>query len=171
MANWCNVRLIVTGARHEVLSFSRSARMHPATFFTPDMLGGEEQELCSERIEKIGPNLARKVYKFQARGDDGREHFRRLSRQFPVLCFVVVYFDPNNDPSGSFFITRGRARSYELPAQLQEAVMAKHSLTEDVFNGEWSDDDDWHYWEASCELMDLAEEHWKPTLHKALKFG
>lgn len=126
------------------------------------MLHGEAHDLHSERIVTLEPGLAKKVYKFQIRNDDGREHFCRLSRQFPALCFILVYFDPNNDPSGSYFISRGRARSYELPAQLHEAVMARHGVIEDS-------DDEWCYWEASWELMDLAEAYWQPTALRVIR--
>jgi len=121
------------------------------------MLHGEGADLHSERIEVLKPHFAKKAYTFQICDDDGRSHFCRLSRQFPALCFVLVYFDPNNDPSGSFFISRGRTRSYELPGELTEAVMRKHGITGDDY-------DDCSYWEASWELMDLAETHWGPVL-------
>jgi len=169
MANWCNARLVVAGRRGDVLSFSRLSRARPSSLFGPDMLHGEADDLRSGRIKTLEPGLAKKVYAFQIRNDDGREHFCRLSRQFPALCFVLVYFDPNNDPSGSYFISRGRARGYELPGQLQETVMAKHGITDEVFGGEWSPDDESHYWEASWELMDLAETHWEETLLRAIR--
>lgn len=162
MANWCNARLIVAGRRSDVLSFSRLSRARPSSLFEPDMQHGEGDDLRSERIETLERGLAKKVYRFQICNDDGREHFCRVSRQFPALCFVLVYFDPNNDPSGSFFILRGRARSYELPVQLHKAVMAKHGVTEDT-------DEDDCYWDASWELMDLAEAHWTQTLLRAIR--
>jgi hypothetical protein len=162
MANWCNARLLVAGRREEVLSFSRLARVRPLAVFGPDMMHGETADLGSARIATLGPGLAKKVYRFQIRNDDGQEHFCWVSRQFQALRFVLVYFDPNNDPSGSYFIAGGRARSYELPTQLQEAVMAKHGVTEDS-------DDDGGYWEASWELMDLAEAHWQKALLDSLR--
>jgi len=128
------------------------------------MLHGETDELRSERVETMEPGLAKKVYVFQIRNDDGREHFCRVSRQFPGLCFVLVYWDPNNPPSGSHFISRGRARSYELPDQLCEAVMARHGYSEDS-----DDEEERRYWEASWELMDLAEAHWQQSLLKAIR--
>lgn len=168
MANWCNARLIVSGRRGDVLSFSRLSQTRPSSLFGADMLRGETDDLRSERIKTLERGLAKKVYNFQIRNDDGRDYFRRLSRQFPALIFVLVYFDPNNDPSGSYFIWRGQARSYELPGQLQEAVMEKHGITNDVFAGEWSSEDEWRYQEASWELMGLAEAYWQQTLHRTI---
>jgi hypothetical protein len=81
----------------------------------------------------------------------------------------LVYFDPDNEPRGSYFIRRGRARRYDLPAHLQEAVMARHCITAEVFDGEWSAGDESSYWEASWELMDLAEAHWEWILLNAIR--
>lgn len=162
MANWCNARLIVAGRRSDVLSFSRLSRVRPFSMFGPDMLHGEADDLRSERIKTLEPGFAKKEYRFQIRNDDGRKHFCRLSRKFPTVCFVLVYFDANSPPSGSFFISRGRALSYELPVQLHEAVMARHGASEDS-------DNDWGYCEASWELMDLAEAHWQQTVIRTIR--
>jgi hypothetical protein len=166
MANWCNARLIVAGRRSAVLRFSRLARARPSALFEGDMLHGEGSDLFSERIKTLESGFAKKEYKFQIANDDGRSHFCRLSRKFPALCFVLVYFDANNPPSGSFFISRGRARSYEVPDELWEAILTKHGAFKD---GSLVDDgDDWCYWEASWELMDVAEAHWQQAMEKQL---
>jgi hypothetical protein len=163
MANWCNARLIVAGERQEVLNFSRQSRARPSSLFGPDMLRGETVDLSSERIEALQPGFAKKLYRFQVRNDDGCRHFCRISKQFPALCFVLVYWDPSYSPNGSYFIRRGRFRSYELPDELFESVLTKHGYTE-----ESDDDEPWRYWEASWELMDMAEAYWQQTLLKAL---
>ena len=164
MANWCNARLIIYGRRGDVLSFSRLSRARPSSLFGPNMLHGEAADWRSERIVTLEPGLAKKVFIFEIRNDDGREHFCRVSRQYPALCFVLVYWEPNVPPSGSYFIRRGRVRSYELPDQLRETVMTRHGYTEDS-----DDDDDWRYWEASWELMDLAEAYWQPTVLRVIR--
>lgn len=160
--NWCNVRLIIVGRRPDVLSFSRLARLRPSSVFEPDMLHGEGADLSSERIqciETLGPDFAKKVYRFQVLADDGLEHFRRLSRKEGALCFVLVYADPNCDSYGSYFITQGRARRYEQPDRLKQEVMERHGYTADS-------EEDWRFWEASSELMDLAERHWEDSILK-----
>ena len=80
------------------------------------MLRGEGGDLQSDRMATLEPGLAKKKYLFQIRNSDGREHFCRLSRQFLMVCLFSVYFDPNNPPSGSFFIPRagGAAMSYRI---------------------------------------------------------
>ena len=152
MANWCNVRLIITGQHADVLSFSRLSSTRPSSLFAPDMLQGEAQDLMSDRMRKVDRGLAKKVYRFQVRNDDGRAHFCQLSLQFPRLNFVLVYGDVY-DSFGSYFISDGQVQDYELPDQIKEEVMARHGVTEDS-------DDDVGFWEASWELMDLAEAHW-----------
>ena len=162
MSNWCNAHLIVAGRRSAVLRFSRLSRVRPSALFGLYMLEGEGGDLQSERIKTLEPGFATKEYTFQICNDDGRTHFTRLSRQFPTLDFVVVFFDPNNSPiCGSFFISRGRARSYVVPEEVETAVFAKHGYTED------SNDDD-GFWEASWELEELAKAHWQQTLIKAI---
>ncbi len=161
MANWCNAHLIVAGTRYDVLCFGQGSRARTASFFTSDMLVGEAKGLFAERVERLGPNLARKVYKFQVRNDDGLKHFRGVSRRNPALWFVLVYGDPNADSYGSYFIRRGRSRAYSVPGRVNESVMAKHGVTEDS-------DDEWPFWEASWELMDLAEEHWQSVVLRSI---
>jgi hypothetical protein len=162
MANWCSARLIVAGRCADVLKFSQRCRARPGVAFRPDMLYGETAELRSERVAAMEPGLSKKEYTFQIRNDDGQEHFCQVSRQFPALSFVLIYWDPNNPPSGSYLISRGRARGFELPDPVCEAVMEKHGVTAES-------DDDFGYWEAAWELMDLAEAQWRQPLLRALR--
>ena len=166
MANWYPVRLIVVGQRSAVLHFSSQARARPSSIFKPDMLIGEGQELFSERIERWTPKISRKKYVFQVRSDDGRDHFQELSRRFTSPWFVLVYGDPSGEQYGSYIIRQGRCRSYSVPDKLKIAVMRKHGAEyiED-------DEDDWRFWEASWELMDLAQAHWDGLLLEDLSPG
>ena len=159
MANWCNARLVVAGRTAEVARFRRFAHMRPSSLFRPDMLVGEAQELFSERVRALGPNRSKKSYRFQVCEDNGLDHFRSLSCSHPTLCFVLVYgYDDHS--YGSYFITRGRARSYSASARLVEKVMAKHGV-DDNPEGEWPYEPEL---EAEVELMDLAEAHWQSAL-------
>ena len=126
------------------------------------MLVGEAQELFSERIENLEKGLAQKVYKFQVRNDDGCNHFRNLSKHHTRLYFVLVFGDPSSGDFGSYFMHQGRTRKYLIPQKTKEAVMAKHGVDHDP-------DDDSPYWEASWELMDLAEDHWQESIKKVFK--
>jgi hypothetical protein len=164
MANWSNVRLIVAGPRADLLHFSHLAKTQPSSVFQPDMLEGESGELYACRARKIGPKALKKSYRFQMRNDDGHKHFRLISRQYPTLCFVLVYGDPNCDCYGSYFISRGRARNHELPGRVKEAVMAKHGVTE-----EYDEDEDWRFWFASWELLDVAEGYWIDAVLRAIE--
>jgi hypothetical protein len=160
MSNWCNVRLIVAGPRTAVLRFSRLAPLRrPSSIFEPDMLRGESAELSSSRVKRLKPNFLKKVYDFQVRHYSGIDHFRTVSRRYPVLRFVLVYGDPNANDYGSYFISRGRARSHRISGPHVEAVIARHGYT-----GEDGGDSDTDFWDVSFELMDLAEAHWKKSL-------
>ena len=162
MANWCNVRLIVVGKRLDVLRFARVCRRRPSSIFEADMLQGEAQDLFSERATGLGPNLLKKLYVFQVRGDDGFNHFRNVSRQHPELRFVLVYGDPNCDDYGSYFLADGRARSYKISDSQKAGVMAKNSGADE--DAPDSDEEDLRFYEASWELMDLAEAHWNAVI-------
>lgn len=157
MANWCNVCLVLLGRRSAILDFSRRAQKRPSTYFEPDMLVGEAQELLSERIRNLGKGQYQKIYKFQVRNDDGRNHFQQLSKQHTSLCFVLVYADPASGDFGSYLIREGRTRKYSIPQKTKEAVMAKHGV-------DYDSDNDSPYWEASWELMDLAQDHWRGSI-------
>ena len=161
MASWCNARLIVVGPRSVVLHFSRRARAKPSPIFTPDMLVGEAQELFSERIERWAARTYRKKYVFQVRSDDGRDHFQEISLKFTSPWFVLVFGDPDLNDYGSYVIRQGRSRSYSVPDKLKIEVMARHGA-EDITD----DEDDWRFWDASWELMDLAQVHWDRFLLK-----
>jgi hypothetical protein len=163
MANWCNARLIVVGQRCDVLNFSRHARTRPSSIFEPDMLSGEGQDLVSVRMERWIPKIFRKQYTFQVRNDDGRDHFKKISRRFPSLLFVLVHGEPNDDQYGSYIIRQERSRGYAVPEKLKITVMRKHGVEDSE-----DDEDDWGFWEASWELMDLAQAHWDGFLLKHL---
>jgi hypothetical protein len=159
MGNWCNVRLKIVGRRSDVLDFSRLARARASSFFEPDMLQGEGQDLFSERAVRFRADYMQKVYKFQVCNDDGLSHFRRLSRRYPALCFVLVYGDPNEDRYGSYFIQRGRVRVHSLSYRQKKAMWTKHGAND---NGDFAEE--YSFWDASWELMDLAEAHWEKAI-------
>jgi hypothetical protein len=161
VANWSNARLIVIGCHPAVLEFSRKARNNPPSIFTSDMLVGEAQELCSERIERWHPGLSRKKYVFQVRNDDGRDHFREISREFKSLHFILVFDDGGDGKFGSYLIRDGHCRTYSIPQKLVNAVLAKHKAVE-ILN----DEDYFEYFEACWELMDLAQAHWERLLER-----
>lgn len=118
------------------------------------MLVGEAQNLFSERIRRR-KSFFQKTYIFQIRWDDGRTHFRKISRNFPSLYFILIYAAPNIDAVGSYLIRGGRSRHYALTETMKVATYAKHGESENA-----DDVDDDSYWEAQWELMDLADAYW-----------
>jgi hypothetical protein len=74
---------------------------------------------------------------------------------------VLVY--GNDDHSyGSYFIARGRVRSYSASTRLVERIMAKHGVL-DSPEGEWPYEPEI---EAESELMSLSEVRWQKLLLK-----
>ena len=160
MANWINARLIATGPRDAVLAFAAAAHVQTKRVFRPDMLIGEAVPLRRDRVERVADGLYRKRYIFQVRNSTGEEHFTRVSKRYPRLSFVLVYGDPNGDSYGSALIARGERQEYVISARQARAVWRKHRVTDE-------DDDDSRFWEASWELMDLAEAHWTARPRRA----
>ena len=168
MANWCNARLIVFGARNDVLEFGKLVRTNPERFFSPDMIEGEGRDLLAERmvrIKDLGGDYAQKEYLFQIRNDDGEQHFTQLSKIFTRMLFVLIY---GNYDAGSYLIESGKAKKYEIPQELLESTMEKHKIDE---NGDTIGEDEFElvgYWEAQWELMDLAGKHWDEKIREKL---
>ncbi len=152
------------------------ARARPSDIFAPDMLYGESKELSARRMESLGQGLCQKEYEFDVRNDDGRRHFRRISRGYPSLYFVLVYHCPNGEEHGSYLIRGGRSRSYLLASASSaiphgeeplESMFSKHGY--DYENADENDyENEWRYYEASSELMDQSQMRWLNVVYKRL---
>jgi hypothetical protein len=161
VATWCNARLVVIGRSIDVTRFRRLAHTRPSSVFQPDVLAGESQELFSERAASVGGDRLAKKYIFQECGEEGVAHFQNLSRSYPSLRFLLVY-GWDNHSYGSYYISKGRARSYLVSDLLVDKVMAKHGV-DDNPNNEWPYEPEM---DAERELMDLAEAHWQAALFR-----
>ena len=153
MANWVNARLLADGPRDAVLAFAAAARDEAKRIFTADMLVGEAMPVRRDRVERIADGVYRKRFTFQVRNGTGEEHFTRVSKRYRRLSFILVFGDPNTDSYGSALIARGEAQEYDVTERQTRATFRKHRVTLD-------DEDEWRFWEASRELMDIAEAHW-----------
>lgn len=156
VANWCNVRLVVVGTRKNVDRFKDAARRRIETYFTPDMLEGESRDLSADRMCKAGQVRWQKTYRFQVRNGDGRQHFTRISKQYPHLWFILAFGDPNNDDNGSCLIRNGHGRTFIISNRAKDAVYRKHRHDPD----DDSNENENRYWEAQSEMVDIAEQHW-----------
>jgi len=179
MANWSNVRLIVFGPEPAVRGFRTQAHPYlvearlpqarafkaprwpidPEPLFRDDMVRGEGRDLSEEPVEHLVGGMLRARYLFQARSDDGVEHFRAVSLRFPALRFLVVWGDPNADSVGSAYIRNGRAGVYEVGTRRRTAFY-------DRARRRWGrpvddDADDDYVWEAYSDMMDAAERRWR----------
>lgn len=158
MSNWANIRLVVLGKHSDVVRFSRAVPVNrPSPVFANYMLEGEGGELHAERLKRRAPTVSEKVYNFQLPNDDGREHFKTISKNHPKLHFILVFFDPNCDERGSYLIHKGRSRQFLLLSEPWDKILQKHGYVYD----DDSDDNEWVYWEASWEAMDICQERWE----------
>jgi hypothetical protein len=177
---------MVLGPRSEVTRFARDARPRvleapklrrivgtvireprPNDIFALDMMIGEGQELFAERMKSLGHDTSQKEYVFQVRAawhGDGRGHFRKLSRRYPSLYFVLAYHANNIGEYGSYLIRDGRSQWYRVSDNTTDSVMTKHGWDENN-----DDDDNELAWlEASWELTAQAESRWLNVVYKRL---
>lgn len=174
---------MVVGPRVEVTRFARDARPQvleapklrrivgtvirepkPRDIFALDMMIGEGQELFAERMSSLGQGLSQKEYIFQVAREDERQHFRKVSRRYPLLYFVLAYHANSIGEYGSYLIRDGRSEWYRVPEAMIDSVMANHGWDENN-----DDDDNELAWlEASWELTDLAEARWLNVVYKRL---
>jgi hypothetical protein len=183
MANWSNVRLIAEGYERDLATLRRLAKPYlaearqppawmrrprgapfdpPAPLFTADMIHGEGGDLFEGPVTRLSGDLVRATYHFQARNDDGVEHFRDVSTRFPTLRFLVVWGDPNGDSFGSAYVRKGKATLYELGARRRSAIYSRWRRT---YGASPDDDDEGYAWDAFSEMMDVAERRWDACIH------
>ena len=175
MANYCNLRLVVTGHADDLAPFRRAAgaltghvdTTH-STIFTAEMEEGECGDLQAHGLTRVDGDLRRTKYTFQGRNDDHVDHFTEVSRRYPRLAFVLVVSDPpEND---SYLLRKGRSRSWRMSDRAHERLFARHLRTWDIVpqrgridfhNLDYADAGiDMAYWDAAFEGMDVATARW-----------
>jgi hypothetical protein len=176
MANWCNLRLVVTGHATDVARFRRAAGALTGRIdtthsqvFTEDMEYGEGGDLESLGLSRVDGDLRAASYIFQGRNTDHIEHFVEVSRRYPRLAFVLVVSDPNHPDNGSFLIRKGRKGWWALPWSVHLRLFAEFLReydavppgTIDFDNIDHEDETvDMAYWDAAFKGMDVAQARW-----------
>ncbi len=167
MANWVNVRLLVSGLPTDVERFRRAAGARrgrlatsDSSIFTAEMEFGEGGDLEADGVTPLQGRFRTATYRFQGRNDDHVDHFEVVSRRFPTLALLLVHSDPNGDEHGSYLLCAGRRQSWMVPARSRETILPRHMQQAGV-----TDEDDpnlfWVENEAFDEMMDVAEQHWQ----------
>ena len=185
MANWCNLRLVVTGHADDLAPFRRAAgalrgRIDTtrSQVFTDEMEYGEGGDLEVAGVSRVDGDLRRASFIFQGRNTDHVDHFVDVSRRYPRLAFVLVVSDPNADDNGSFLIWRGRKRWWSVSRRLHDKLFAKYLRWWDVvpegkvdFDALDLGDDtvDMAFWDTLFEEMDVAESKWEKDVIARLR--
>ncbi len=172
MANWLNLRLVVTGYPRDVAAFAKAAGApegridtRKSSVFTREMEHGEGGDLEADRARVFRRRFRRASYRFQAANIDFTEHFVAVSSRYPRLAFTLVWSDPNGDSHGSDLLRAGRKRSWQVSGSQGEKIFMKHYRVAGVVSRNGEVDYDHPYadaaeWEAFFEMMDVAEGHW-----------
>jgi hypothetical protein len=172
MANWINLRLLATGAPADLERFQRAAgarsgriKSRRSTVFISEMEYGEGRDLEADGVSRFRGRFRTALYLFQGRNDDHAGHFRQVSRRFPELAFVLVYSDPNGDSHGSYLLTDGDSRMWEVPRQTRRTILKRHYAASGVVDRRGRIDydapeADEAEWESFWEFMDVAQEKW-----------
>src|SRR5687768_10982636 len=141
MANWSNLRLIVTGSPDDIALFRRAAGAlegridtKNSTVFRPEMEFGEGGDLQADEVTVFRRVYRQTSYLFQGRNTDYVDHFKTVSCKFPTLACVLVWSDPNGDSQGSYLLLNGRTRQWEVPQDAKARALRKEYRAAGVVN-------------------------------------
>ena len=173
MADWSNVRLVVAGAARDIAAFRREAKPFlrlakgdpqadvpdalsaPDALFDPEMLHGEGGDLFEYSFARLAVG-ATVQYGFQTARVNEITHFKKVSRRFPQLLFVVSWGHTNVQEFGSALISRGRAKIRKLSDKKIDETYGKFVPDPEADN----DETFWQAHDAEENMIDQCAEFW-----------
>ena len=121
----------------------------------------EPMDCSRTRIRRIGKTRARIEYRFLTKWSEPSVLFRRVSRRFPRLIFLLGAVAPALDEADCWFFREGRGRNWKMSDDRREAVRAEAYRAEGKNIEE--DDDLWLDIEGDHILLREVVAHWTPS--------
>jgi hypothetical protein len=125
----------------------------------------EPWDLSIDPPERLEGGMIERIYRFQLRHYEPDSLLVEISRQYPKLCFVLGWVDPNADDQASRFIHVGRSPLYRLSQRRKrvlQAAVPKDGYADDV-------ETFWASVHADWAMMDAVVSHWDRKSAAALR--
>jgi hypothetical protein len=116
----------------------------------------EPWDLSIDPPERLEGGMIERIYRFQLRHYEPDPLLVEVSRQYPNLCFVLGWVDPNWDDQASRFIHVGRSPLYRLPQRRKRVLQAAVPKDGDADDVEIF----WASVHADWAMMDAVVSHW-----------
>ena len=116
----------------------------------------EPWDLSIDPVERVKSGMVERVYRFQLRHYEPDPLLVEVSRQYPRLCLVLGWVDPNSDDQASRFIHAGRSSIYRLSQRRKRSFYAGMPKEGDADDAEIF----WAHVEADWAMMDAVVSHW-----------
>jgi len=147
------------------LSFNALLSGLPASWTTRlDREVTEPWDLSPDRPVRLKGEMIERTYRFQLRHYDPDTLLTAVSKQYPRLCFVLGWVDPNSDDQASRFIHSGHSALYRLGEKRKRVLRAR-------VPEEGTADESEIFWaliEADWAMMDAVVAHWDKRVTSVL---
>jgi hypothetical protein len=125
----------------------------------------EPWDLSLDPLVSLAGGMVERTYRFMLRHYEPDALLTEVSKQYPHLCFVLGWVEPNVDDQASRFIHAGHSFLYRLPEKrkrvLQAAVPADGTAPEDKILSALI--------EADWAMLDAVLSHWNRKATSVLR--
>jgi len=127
----------------------------------------EPEDCTRTRLKRVGATRARVEYRFLTKWSEPYVLFRRVSKQFPRLEFLLGAVAPAVDETNCWYFHQGRGRNWKMPDHRREGIRTEAYRAEGLDIEE--DDDLGIDVEADHTMMTEALAHWTPARRRAAR--